>query len=229
MDVDRLILEFERKLVLQRYSANSIANYKSSARSFLDLAKRKFSHPAEIDELAVEKYVLWKIERHRIGSSHQRMIVASIDKFYKSIYGRELKIKHLYPSRRTFALPNCLNIDEVKRIIDGTENIKHRCMIKMLYGSGLRLSELINLEIADIDSARMLIRIVKSKGNKDRVVTLPESILTDLRTCYILHKPDVYLFEGQWGAHIRQSPCRWLSRTPRQEPESGRESRLDAF
>lgn len=114
MDVDRLILEFERKLVLQRYSANSIANYKSSARSFLDLAKRKFSHPAEIDELAVEKYVLWKIERHRIGSSHQRMIVASIDKFYKSIYGRELKIKHLYPSRRTFALPNCLNIDEVK-------------------------------------------------------------------------------------------------------------------
>lgn len=199
MDVDRLILEFERKLVLQRYSANSIANYKSSARSFLDLAKRKFSHPAEIDELAVEKYVLWKIERHRIGSSHQRMIVASIDKFYKSIYGRELKIKHLYPSRRTFALPNCLNIDEVKRIIDGTENIKHRCMIKMLYGSGLRLSELINLEIADIDSARMLIRIVKSKGNKDRVVTLPESILTDLRTCYILHKPDVYLFEGQWG------------------------------
>ena len=72
-------------------------------------------------------------------------------------------------------------------------------MIKMLYGSGLRLSELINLEIADIDSARMLIRIVKSKGNKDRVVTLPESILTDLRTCYILHKPDVYLFEGQWG------------------------------
>lgn len=42
------------------------------------------------------------------------MIVASIDKFYKSIYGRELKIKHLYPSRRTFALPNCLNIDEVK-------------------------------------------------------------------------------------------------------------------
>ena len=97
MDVDRLILEFERKLVLQRYSANSIANYKSSARSFLDLAKRKFSHPAEIDELAVEKYVLWKIERHRIGSSHQRMIVASIDKFYKSIYGRDLMIKHLYP------------------------------------------------------------------------------------------------------------------------------------
>ena len=96
-------------------------------------------------------------------------------------------------------MPNCLNIDEVKRIIDGTENIKHRCMIKMLYGSGLRLSELINLEIADIDSARMLIRIVKSKGNKDRVATLPESILTDLRTCYILHKPDVYLFEGQWG------------------------------
>lgn len=102
-------------------------------------------------------------------------------------------------------------------------------MIKMLYGSGLRLSELINLEIADIDSARMLIRIVKSKGNKDRVVTLPESILTDLRTCYILHKPDVYLLKGSGAAHIRQSPCRWLSRTPRQEPESGRESRLDAF
>lgn len=199
MDVEKLIHEFERKLVLQRYSANSISNYKSSVGSFLNIAKRKFSHPSEIDELAIEKYVLWKIEKHRIGSSHQRMIVASIDKFYKSLYDRELKIKHLYPSRKAFSLPNCLNIDEVKRIIDGTENIKHRCIIKMLYGSGLRLSELINLKIADIDSARMLIHIVKSKGSKDRVVTLPESILSDLRTYYILYKPDLYLFEGQSG------------------------------
>jgi len=199
MEVDKLIDEFEKKLVLQRYSTNSIKNYKSAVKSFLLLAQKKFSNPLEIDEQVIEKYIYWKVDKHKIGSSHQRLIVASIDKFYQSLYNRLLNLKHLYPLRKSKSLPDYITTSEVKRMIDHVDNKKHLCIIKLLYGAGLRLSELINLKLTDINSQDMLIYIRKAKGNKDRVVMLSESLLKDLRDYFMLYKPWEYLFEGQGG------------------------------
>ena len=199
MDIEKLLIQFEQKLILQRYSPSSIRNYKSAVRSFLEVAEKKFSHPSELDEVSIEKYVLWKVQKHKIGSSQQRMIVASIDKFYASIYNKKLNIKHLYPARKSYSLPNYLTINEVKTLTKSSENIKHRCIIKLLYGSGLRLSELLHLKVTDIDSESMIIHIKNSKGNKDRVVMLSKSLLEELRIYFIKHKPLDYLFEGQSG------------------------------
>ena len=199
MNIEKLLLEFEQKLILQRYSLNSIRNYKSAVKSFLETAERKFSHPNELNEEMIEKYVLWKVQKHKVGVSHQRMIIASIDKFYKSLYNRKLDIKHLYPSRKSHSLPNYLTKEEVRKLIAKVENIKHRCIIKLLYGSGLRLSELLHLKVSDIDSKSMIIHIRKSKGNKDRVVMLSNSLLQELRIYFKKHKPNDFLFEGQTG------------------------------
>lgn len=199
MDINALIKEFEQKMHLQRYSENSIRNYSSSVKSFLELAKKKFSHPDEIDEKDIEKYILWKVEKQYIGASYQRLIVASIDKFYQALYGRKLKIKHLYPTRKTKSLPNYITKSEVKKLIEVVDNKKHRCIIKMLYGAGLRLNELLNLKLTDINSQDMLIYIRKAKGNKDRIVMLSEDLLADLREYFVLYKPKEYLFEGQSG------------------------------
>ena len=199
MDIEKLLIQFEQKLILQRYSPNSIRNYKSAMKSFLEIAEKKFSHPSELNEAIIEKYVLWKVQKHKIGSSHQRMIIASIDKFYSSVYNRKLNIKHLYPARKSYSLPNYLTTDEVKKLIESVDNIKHRCIIKLLYGSGLRLSELLHLKVRDIDSKSMIIHIKNSKGNKDRVVMLSEALLEELRTYFIKHKPAEFLFEGQSG------------------------------
>lgn len=199
MDIEVLLVKFEQKLILQRYSPSSIRNYKSAVKSFLEVAEKKFSHPNELDEVSIEKYVLWKVQRHKIGSSQQRMIVASIDKFYASIYNKKLNIKHLYPARKSYSLPNYLTINEVKSLTSSLENIKHRCIIKLLYGSGLRLSELLHLKVTDIDSESMVIHIKKSKGNKDRVVMLSKALLEELRIYFIKYKPVDFLFEGQSG------------------------------
>ncbi len=199
MNIEKLLLEFEQKLILQRYSLNSIRNYKSAVKSFLETAEKKFSHPNELNEVMIEKYVLWKVQKHKVGVSHQRMIIASIDKFYKSLYNRKLDIKHLYPSRKSHSLPNYLTKEEVRKLIAKVENIKHRCIIKLLYGSGLRLSELLHLKVSDIDSKSMIIHIRKSKGNKDRVVMLSNSLLQELRIYFKKHKPNDFLFEGQTG------------------------------
>lgn len=199
MNIEKLLLEFEQKLILQRYSLNSIRNYKSAVKSFLETAEKKFSHPNELNEEMIEKYVLWKVQKHKVGVSHQRMIIASIDKFYKSLYNRKLDVKHLYPSRKSYSLPNYLTKEEVRKLIAKVENIKHRCIIKLLYGSGLRLSELLHLKVSDIDSKSMIIHIRKSKGNKDRVVMLSNSLLQELRIYFKKYKPNDFLFEGQTG------------------------------
>ncbi|NLJ82428.1 MAG: tyrosine-type recombinase/integrase [Bacteroidales bacterium] len=199
MDIHTLIKEFEQKMLLQRYSENSIRNYSSTIKSFLELAKRKYKHPDEIDDAGIEKYILWKVEKHCVSVSYQRLIVASIDKFYQTLYARKLNIKHLYPTRKVKSLPNYITKSEIKKLLKAVDNKKHRCIIKMLYGAGLRLNELLNLKLTDINSQNMLIYIRKGKGNKDRVVMLSENLLTELREYFVLYKPKDYLFEGQDG------------------------------
>ncbi|MCG8305878.1 MAG: tyrosine-type recombinase/integrase [Cytophagales bacterium] len=94
-------------------------------------------------------------------------------------------------------LPKVLSKEEVLTIIDHTNNIKHRCIVSLLYSAGLRRSELINLKIPDIDSKRMLIRVEDAKGNKDRCYSLlSNTVLQDLRRYYLQYKPQKYLFEG---------------------------------
>jgi site-specific recombinase XerD len=199
MQIENLLADFERKLVLQRYSKNSILNYKSAVKNFLQVAARKFNNPDELGVAEIEKYLFWKIDKHAVSHSYQRMIVASIDKFYNLVVGVKLNLKHLYPSRKTHTLPKYLNLSEVKRMIELTTNQKHRCIIKLLYGCGLRLSELLNLKITDIDSGNMVVHIRNSKGNKDRVVMLSNQLLQDLREYFSEYKPKEYLIEGQGG------------------------------
>ena len=199
MQIESLLADFERKLVLQRYSKNSILNYKSTVKIFLQVAARKFSNPDELGVAEIEKYVFWKIDKHSVSHSYQRMIVASIDKFYNLVVGVKLNLKHLYPSRKIHTLPKYLSMNEVKRIIELTTNQKHKCIIKLLYGCGLRLSELLNLKITDIDSGNMVVHIRNSKGNKDRVAMLSNQLLEDLREYFLVYKPVEYLIEGQGG------------------------------
>jgi site-specific recombinase XerD len=99
--------------------------------------------------------------------------------------------------RKDRKLPTVLSKNEVIELIDATNNLKHRCILSLLYSSGLRRSELLNLKIKDIDSQRMLIKVENSKGNKDRYTLLGDKMLKELRTYYREYRPKEYLFEGQ--------------------------------
>ena len=84
-------------------------------------------------------------------------------------------------------------------LLGNTGNLKHKCILMALYSGGLRRSELINLEVTDIDSDRMLIRIRNSKGNKDRYTLLSNQLLAMLREYYLIYQPSRWLFEGPGG------------------------------
>ncbi|MDD3406387.1 MAG: tyrosine-type recombinase/integrase [Paludibacteraceae bacterium] len=201
MNINQLLSTFEQRLRLQRYSEASIRNYKSAVGSFLQLASKKYDKPEDLTAKEIEKYVYWLIQTKNISASYQRMVVASIDKFYNLTLNIHLPIKHLYPTRKEHHLPEYLNKDEVKRLINSTNNLKHKCILELLYSGGLRLSELLNIKISDIDSKDMIIHIRMAKGKKDRKVMLSEVLLSDLRIYLKKYKPTTFLFEGQNKEH----------------------------
>ena len=96
-------------------------------------------------------------------------------------------------------LPKVLSKEDVLKIITNTNNLKHKCIVSLLYSSGIRRNELINLKITDIDSKRMLILIEAAKGKKDRYTLLSNTLLKDLRDYYKQWKPETYIFEGAYG------------------------------
>lgn len=197
MNNQELISAFEERLITQRYSPKSIKIYVGCVSSFLKMFSKY--NPQDISLELIEKYILWIIKEKNISASYQKQILFSITKFYDSIYNKKVDLYSLYPKRAEYKLPKYLSLSDVQKIINGTDNLKHKSIISVLYGGGLRLSELINLELSDINSDKMLIFIRQSKGKKDRVVMLSEKLLTLLRQYYVAYKPKFWLFEGQSG------------------------------
>ena len=101
--------------------------------------------------------------------------------------------------RKEERLPEVLSKEEIRRMIRVTGNLKHRCMISLLYSAGLRRGELLKLKITDIDSKRRLIKVVQGKGNKDRFTLLSGHVLAELRQYYREYRPATHLFEGPKG------------------------------
>lgn len=197
MNIQDSLQRFTECLQIQRYSPSSIKNYQSNLFLFLTTASQEFASIEKIEIAAIEKYIFWKIKKDNISASHQRIILASIAKFYELVLDKKVNLKHLYPQRKEHKLPNYLTFDEVKKLIEVTHNLKHKSIIMLLYSGGLRLSEVINLKITDIDSNSMTITIRRAKEKKERQVMLSENFLLILRQYYLKYQPSCYLFEGQ--------------------------------
>lgn len=101
--------------------------------------------------------------------------------------------------KKAHTLPKHISPQDVKRLLDHTTNLKHNTMLRLCYGMGLRVSELVALKVSGIDSRNMQVHIRRAKGKKDRLVNLPASILEQIRTYFRQYKPKEFLFEGQYG------------------------------
>ncbi len=101
----------------------------------------------------------------------------------------------LYPAR-VAKLPTVMSMEDVVRILNAIDNVKHKIIISLIYSTGLRLKEVVNLKLTHIDSRAMCIKVVAGKGKKDRFVALSEQILPSLRKYYLQYKPVEYLFNG---------------------------------
>lgn len=182
------------KLELKQYANNTVKTYVSCFERFINhFSDRDIDH---LDENDVRSYLMY-LGQSNWSTSYINQSINSIKFYYEVVLGMPNRFYQIERPRKTKKLPVVLSKNEVIRIIDATNNLKHRCMLSLLYSAGLRRSELLNLKILDIDSNRMLIKVNDTKGNKDRYTLLAKSVLQDLRMYYLQYKPNKYLFEGQ--------------------------------
>lgn len=184
------------KLELKKYANNTVRSYVSSFEAFLNHYKDKVL--SDIGEDDVRSY-LQKLILAKRSDSYINQAINSIKFYYEVVLGMPNRFYSIERPRKKRKLPNVLSKEEILKIIDHTNNLKHKCIVSLLYSAGLRRSELLDLKIKDIDSKRMLIRIESGKGNKDRYSLLSTQLLGDLRSYYKKWKPFEYLIEGQYG------------------------------
>ncbi|MFK7812163.1 MAG: site-specific tyrosine recombinase/integron integrase [Maribacter sp.] len=189
------------KLELKRYANSTIKTYVSFFELFINHQHEKKLN--ELDEGDIRIFLQGLIRQNRSNSSINQAINA-IKFYYESVLGMPNRFYEIERPRKDSKLPKVISKQEVLSIIENTNNIKHRCVIELLYSSGLRRSELLNLKLGDIDSKRMLVRILNAKGNKDRQTILSKKTLIDLRIYYKKYRPHHYLFEGR--ARNKYSP-----------------------
>ena len=128
--------------------------------------------------------------------------------FYKYILNRsELHLSKIERPIKERKLPKVISKDVLIKKINCISNLKHKAILQLTYSVGLRVSEVVNLKILDIDSNRMIINIVQSKGNKDRVVPLSINVLETLREYYKQYHPKEYLFNGQFKLQYSSHSC----------------------
>ena len=185
--------EYLQKLELKKYALNTVKTYVACFEAFINYYKS--FDLKEISEQEIREYLL-KLHQSGKSDSYINQAVNSIKFYYEIVLGMPNRFYSIERPRKKQTLPKVLAKEEVKAMIACTRNIKHRCIISLLYSAGLRRSELLNLKLTDIDSKRMLIRIEGAKGGKDRMTLLSESVLNNLRTYFKEYQPKNWLFEG---------------------------------
>lgn len=182
---------FEKDLRLKNYCESSIGNYVSQVKMFLFAFKQKDS-PKHISESEIKE---WLLKATSINGRKHRL--SALKLFYKLTVKQPMKFKYIEYPKSERKLPFPMDVSEIQGIFNACKNLKHRAIIGLLYGCGLRISEAINLKISDIDSKRMVISIIAAKGKKDRQVTLSDPLLKLLRDYFKEYKPNEFLFNGQ--------------------------------
>jgi len=186
---------FRRWMDHCRYSRRTVENYSAALITFLKFIKPRMAR--DVAEGDVVSFVNDYILRNGMSYAYQNQVVSALKLFYREIYKSVLDTGKLKRPRREHRLPNVLAKEEVELILKAPLNLKHRMMLMMIYGCGLRRGELLNLEPVHIDRERKLLIIREAKGMKDRVVPLSERMLGKIREYMEAYKPSVWLFEGQ--------------------------------
>jgi len=187
----------EQKLLLKGYSTNTLRSYKSELAVFL-----KYFENLDLKNITkdqVESYLFHLISKYKISESRQNSAINAIKFYYEQVLNMPREYYDIQRPKRASQLPNTLSIEEVYKLINTPENLKHKAILTTIYAAGLRMSELLNLRVKDIRSEEAYIFVKGAKGKKDRHTVLSDNLLKLLREYYRKYRPSYWLFEGKDG------------------------------
>lgn len=180
---------------LRRFAPNTQEVYVSAVAG---LAKHYKKSPDLLGKEQVQAYLLHLMDDRQLSWGTCNIVVSALRFFYSQTLGLDSMHLGIPPMKTQTKLPEVLSIEEITRLFLCTQNLKHRAILMTAYAAGLRVSELVNLKIADMDSGRMMIRVRQGKGNKDRYTILSNRLLLELRTYWRKYKPSLWLFPGSF-------------------------------
>ena len=191
------LLKFQQTLALKSYSPSTIRTYTNEFVQFLQTIKEKPAN--EFTTARIKDYMQYCAEKLKLSENTLHSKINALKFYYEQVLGREKFFWEIPRPKKPLLLPKLLNEIELRKLFNALTNKKHKAMLFTAYSAGLRVSEVANLKIADIDSQRMQIFIERAKGKKDRYVNLSPVLLDILRNYHKEYepKPKVYLFESE--------------------------------
>jgi site-specific recombinase XerD len=197
--------EYIEKLQVLRYSTNTVNTYVPMFEEFINFFPDR--DLLSLNENDIRAFLLTLVERG-VSYSYQNQSINAIKFYFEIVLGLPNRYYHVERPRKQEKLPLVLSVEEVQRIIRSVSNLKHKAILITIYSGGLRMSELLELKMADILSDRKLILVRNGKGGKDRTTLLGTKTLDILRQYYLEYKPKEYLFEGQNGGKYSATSIR---------------------
>ncbi len=197
LSIRQKLQDVHQKIKLKGYSTSTNKNYCIHLKEYFAIVSCKYLID-DITQSTIEKYLLWRLEKKACSESDMNNHINAIKFYYEQVLGKERMLFTLPRPKKPLQLPKVLSEAELERLFRALSNIKHKAILLTAFSCGLRISEAVNLKIADIDSDRMQVFIERSKGKKDRYVMLSPLLLDILRAYIKLYnpRPEKYLFEG---------------------------------
>jgi len=184
----------------RRYSEHTVSSYVAQIEKFLKHFEKVATKPSEISAKQITEY-LGKLNNH---AAHKAALCA-IKYFYSEVGHQPRKLDNVKFPKKNYKLPIVLSQDEIQRMFTACTNTKHKVILTLLYSTGLRVSELLNLKWEHIDRSRMVINVIQGKGKKDRQVMLPETIIPLLTKYWLEYKSKEYILNGQFTLQYSQT------------------------
>lgn len=195
--MENILDKTERILKLRNYSPRTRKAYLLYIKEYIKFSKEK---GIKDRQRAIEDFLLTK---HKRKQSPQTINLAlnAVKFLYAEVLKDPQKIDLKF-AKRNKKLPVVLSRTEIERIIQATDNPKYRLMISLGYACGLRVSEVINLKVADLDIDELVVHIKSAKGKKDRISILPEKLQNDLKNVIAGKHAKDYLFNSNRGGKL---------------------------
>lgn len=199
----KILKIFQEKLRYKNYSERSINLYSSYLKNFIEFEGVKDPYQVRTQQ------IISFLENYQYTSrSQQNQYIGALKLFAKYILNKkDIHLTKIERPKSEKKLPQVIDHNHIITQLAKIENLKHKTILSLAYSVGLRVSEIINLKIEDIDSKRMLIHIKNAKGRKDRIVPLSENMLTLLRDYFKECRPVEYLFNGQDSPRYSAGSC----------------------
>lgn len=203
--------KFRDVLTQKAFSSNTVKTYLNEFAQLLIVLK---NHP--VNNLTTDKlnsYFLYCIKKLKHSESQVYSRMNAVKCYFKLVCHDERIFDRVIRPKAPRTLPQVLSKQELNKLFSQTENLKHLLLLKMAYGMGLRVSELVNLKVMHVDLDRMLVLIKSAKGKKDRYVNFPKSMCGLYKDYLSAYQPTSYIFEGQFNQQYTSRSAQALFKT----------------